>query len=189
MKNLIYVLIAMFSSHSYGTTLGVTGSSEFVAVGKPSALKIHGQSKDGLSGNLSLDNNTIAGTILFSVEKLDTGVELRDHHMKEKYLETKTFPDAKLVIDKLKLDSNPLSPGFKSSDLPFAGQLTLHGVTHSISGTIDLNTSSGITKGEGKFDLKLSDYKIDVPSYLGITVADTVSVKVHLESKKATGSN
>jgi polyisoprenoid-binding protein YceI len=183
-RHLICILMAMLSSTSFGATLAVTGSSEFVAVGKPSALKIHGQSKDGLSGSLSLDGTSVAGTIIFAVEKLDTGVELRDHHMKEKYLETKTFPDAKLEIDKLKLAANPQTDGFKSADLPFAGQLTLHGVTHPITGTIDLNTSSGITKGEGKFEVKLSDYKIDVPSYLGITVADTVSVKVHLEAKK-----
>jgi len=184
MKGALLFCIFVGASSVFAGSLSISGSSEFVAVGKPSALKIHGQSADGLSGILTLNNNIIQGELEFSVDSLVTGVELRDHHMKEKYLETKTFPKAKLSIDKLQLASDPQVDGFKTNGLSFTGQLTLHGITRPVTGTIDLNTSSGVTKGEGKFDLKLSDYKIDVPSYLGITVADTVSVKVHLEAKK-----
>jgi polyisoprenoid-binding protein YceI len=185
---LIGLLIATGSSVTFGGTLSISGDSEFIAVGKPSALKIHGQSNGGLSGILNLNNNTVEGHVKFKIDSLVTGVELRDRHMKEKYLEIKTFPDAQLTIEKVKLPSNPETDGFKSTDLPFIGQLTLHGVTHSITGSIDLSTSLGVTKGDGKFDLKLSDFKIDVPSYLGITVADTVTVKVHLKAKRVSGS-
>lgn len=184
---LIYILTTALTYAAFGATLGVSGSSEFIAVGKPSALKIHGQSDGGLTGTLTLVNNTVDGNIKFKVDNLVTGVEQRDRHMKEKYLETKTFPEAKVTVDKLQLASNPIVDGFKIDGVAFAGQLTLHGISHPITGTIDLNTSSGITKGEGQFEIKLSDYKIDVPSYLGITVADTVTVKIHLEAKKAGG--
>jgi hypothetical protein len=185
---LIYLFVAIGSSLSLGATFSISGNSEFVAVGNPSSLKIHGQGENGLTGNLKEVNDTIEGDIKFNMDSLTTGVELRDHHMKEKYLETKTFPNASLVINKLKLPPNLQIDGFKSQNQSFVGQLTLHGITHPITGIIDLSTSSGITKGDGEFELKLSDYKIDVPSYLGITVADRVSVKVHLQAKKASGS-
>jgi polyisoprenoid-binding protein YceI len=193
MKNkffLSFVLIILGSQTSSASTLSVSGDSEFVAVGRPSAMKIHGQGA-GLSGTLTVDDNSASGNVKFALDQFSTGVELRDHHMKEKYLEIQKYPTASLALDKIKLASNLESGALKEGKidkLAFTGHLNLHGITHPVTGTIDLNTSAGVTKGDGQFEIKISDYNINVPTYLGITVADTVEIRVHLEAKKANGS-
>ena len=62
----------------------------------------------------------------------------------------------------------------------FRGKLSLHGKEKEVAGTY--TAEGGLVKA--KFPLTLSDYAIDVPRYLGITVADTVDVNVELPLKK-----
>ena len=46
--------------------------------------------------------NEISGMAKVDLNKLDSGIELRDEHLKEKYLHTKKFPDAMILINKQK---------------------------------------------------------------------------------------
>lgn len=186
MKFILSTLFILGTAHlALATTLSATGSSEFVAVGKPSALKIKGQGA-GLAGDLKLEGKSVSGTFTFDMDKFVTGIDLRDHHMKEKYLEVPKYPKATFSLETLALPSNPGTDGFKKDGVPFTGKLTLHGVTLPVSGTIDIATASGVTQGDGQFEIKISDFKIDVPKYLGITVADSVQVKVHIVAKEKT---
>ena len=76
---------------------------EFLAVGKPSALKINGTGGK-LAGTIEVDGTEIKGRILVKINDFSTGISLRDQHMKEKYLETEKFSDAWLEIKKIELD-------------------------------------------------------------------------------------
>jgi polyisoprenoid-binding protein YceI len=173
-------------SAARAATMTVTGKSEFLAIGKPSAIKIHGEG-DGLSGNLDVKGTQVSGTVKFPLNQFGTGVALRDEHMKEKYLETQKFPSAQLTIDKVQVAQDPSKEGFNQKEVPFTGTLTLHGVTKPVSGKIDIATSGQTTTGEAQFEMKTSDFNIAVPKYLGITVTDTVQVSVHLQATKSNG--
>jgi polyisoprenoid-binding protein YceI len=156
------------------------GSVGFLATGQPSALKIHGTSTGAPTASLKLEGSQLKGDISFDLEKLDTGIELRTHHMKEKYLNVKDFPQAKLSL----IDA-PVDTGFAGSlsnggEKAFKGKLSLHGKEHEVNGTY--TAAAGVIKA--KFPLTLADYGIDVPKYLGITVANTVDVNVDLPVKK-----
>lgn len=63
-------------------------------------------------------------------------------------------------------------------DANFTGQLTLHGVTKPVTGKVNMSDEKEIEAG---FKIKLSEYKIDIPKYLGITVADEVEVTVKID--------
>ena len=141
---------------------------EFLAVGYPSALKIRGKAKDGATGEAKLEGKQLAVTAKVKLDSLDTGIELRNRHMKEKYLETAKHPDATLVVP-----PTTLQPG----EQPFKGTLTLHGVTKPVTGTLKYEPP----QVQLAFPLTLSDFSIAIPSYLGIKVAEKVDVTAELK--------
>jgi polyisoprenoid-binding protein YceI len=161
-----------------------TGKVDFLATGHPSALKIRGVGQ-GLEGSLILKSTNVTGDVTFALSSLDTGVELRNHHMKEKYLQVSQFPQAKLTLTKLTLSQSPLTAGFHELNVPFDGTLELHGVTKPVQGTAEIVNNNGEIACDAQFSVKISDFAVAVPKYLGITVADDVNVNTHLETQVA----
>jgi polyisoprenoid-binding protein YceI len=147
------------------------GESEisFEAIGQPSFLKVHGKGH-GLRGNLEQKGNVIAGTGLFSVDSFETGIGLRDQHMK-KSLEVTKFPVAKLVLD-------PLPAGALEKATPFRGMLELHGEKKNVTGSVKLSAADSNLQASFQFTVKLSDFQIEAPSFAKITIRDEIKVSV-----------
>lgn len=80
--------------------VSVKGMSVFDSVGKPSMLKIHGDGAE-TSGLLKIDHTLITGEFTAHLTSLKTGIDRRDEHMKNKYLEISRFPDAVFKLDSL----------------------------------------------------------------------------------------
>jgi len=157
---------------SFKETDGAVG---FHAVGKPAMIKIDGEGT-GPYGDLTLADGKLSGSLSIDMKKLTTKIELRDDHMKNKYLEVDKFP-ASIIIFKdysLNLDS--------SSDQPFSAELQLHGITKPVSGTIKLSKQGTALTGQATFKIKVTDYMDTLPSYAGIKIADEVQVKVDLKT-------
>jgi hypothetical protein len=152
----------------------------FLAVGKPSMLKIHGTASSGPAADLKLEGNQLKGAAEFEMEKLDTGINLRNQHMKEKYLHVKEHPKSKLTLVDAAVDGDFASTLSNGGEKPFKGTLLLHGKEKEVSGTYTAKNG----QVQAKFPIKLSEFAIDIPSYLGVTVADTVDVNVDLSLKK-----
>ncbi len=158
------------------------GKVTFLATGHPSALKIHGEGT-GPEGNLRISANAIFGILKFPVTSLSTGIDMRDHHMKEKYLETAKFPTAELRIENLQLPPGSIN---ELKNVSFTGKLNLKGVEKSVTGNFSTSGTSSEPKFEADFHATLSDFEIQIPSYMGITVAEDVSVHVSgLAQKRA----
>lgn len=154
-----------------------SGGVEFRATGHPSALKIVGKGS-APKGEFSLNGTQVRGTALFDLTSLDTGIGVRTRHMKEKYLETEKYHDAKLTITQMELPKS-VTPGQVSAEqVPFTGTLALHGVEKPVSGTATLKQNGDKLSVDAQFGLKLSDYQINIPVFAGITVADEVQVSV-----------
>jgi polyisoprenoid-binding protein YceI len=152
------------------------GKVVFEAVGKPSFLKIKGE---GIApeGEVSIKDK-VTGKFTFKMSSLDTGIGLRNEHMKDKYLEVGKFPTAELKIeDVTKFDPEKS----EQKALPFEGTLTIHGVTKPIQGTVDVQKKGKGYSISAGFEAKITDYAIAIPSYAGITVADSVKVSVSSE--------
>ncbi len=155
-----------------------TGQVKFLAIGKPSALKVHGTAT-GPEGDLRLEGTQLKGKVSFQLEKLDTGIALRNEHMKEKYLQVKEHPQAKLTLLDAPVEAD-FANSLSTSEKKFRGTLSLHGREKEVNGTFE--AKDGVVKA--KFPITLSDFAIDVPKYLGITIADTVDLDVELPLKK-----
>lgn len=139
----------------------VEAQATFHAVGKPGFLQIDGQGIP-VTGSVAIDAGKVHGRLTAKLAGLRTGIDLRDEHATKKYLEVGKYPDATLVFDA------PVGGG------GWTGQLTLHGVTKPVTGTVK-------TVGQtftAEFTVLLSDFGVDIPTYMGVTVASDVTVKV-----------
>lgn len=165
-------------------------SVEFFAVGRPSAIKIHGTAKETngekpVRGTLKLDSLSVSGTAKIKLDAFDTGMDMRNRHMKEKYLQTQKYPEAEISIAKLSLPEGFRSPKASAEELPFEGTLTLHGTKRPISGTAKVKKEGTALTLDFSFKVPMTDYGIEPPSFMGITVKDDVAVTVHVEGPLA----
>lgn len=184
----LIILTTMLIDNSAGAKplqlLPESTKTEFVGIGKPALLKVKGFTKE-MSAVLDLTDGTASGEFKVPLKNLDSGIELRDDHMKNKYLAIGQFPDATLKIDALKIDT--LKTGSQGEKLrntiPFSGAFTLHGVTKQINGDAEIENRSAHYTVTAKLNIKLSDYGIEIPRYSGITFADNVDIKVQFEAE------
>lgn len=149
--------------------LTVSGGAKasFVAVG-PAGMKIEGTTADVTTQD---DGSTVK--VVVDLRKLDTGMSLRDKHMREKYLEVGTYPTAVLAVPRASLQF-PADGAASSGDVP--AKLTLHGTTKDVKFHYTAKNGSGIYGVTGNFAVNMNDYGIEVPSYLGVTVKPDVNV-------------
>lgn len=150
--------------------------AEFLATGKPGFLKIHGEGAK-VSGSGVIDGNKLTGSFKLALDGFKTGIDLRDTHMKEKYLEVGKFPEAILTLDPM-----DIAWPAETSSKAFTGKLTIKGVEKAVQGTLSLKKDGEKAVGNAEFTVKLADYPIGVPSHLGITVAEVVNVTVKISA-------
>ncbi len=121
----------------------------------------------------------------------DTGLALRDRHMKENHLETDLFPLATFAGGALiQPHADKLMEGRKHS-FEVEGEFTLHGVTRPVVLPVEVTLSRAdgrsILHITGRFELKLSDYGIARPKFLIMKLNDTQIIEVHLVALSETG--
>ena len=117
------------------------------------------------------------GSLAVDLRTLDTGIGLRNDHLREKYLEVdKGAGYDKAVLSDIDLKGlNPDAPEGKGS---FTGSLTLHGVTKTVTGPVEIKKTGSGLRVKASFPVNLSDYNIPEPRYLGVGVKNTVQVEV-----------
>ena len=152
------------------------GSVEFVATGWPSALKIHGKGT-GPAGTLTVTDHDVTGSVAVDLASLQTGISLRDRHLKEEYLQVDRYPQARLTLSHLDVSRLPEGATFGAMAIPFEGMLLLHGVEKPVSGQAKVSRHEDRISVNAQFSIKLGDFGVDVPKYMGITVAEKVDVK------------
>jgi polyisoprenoid-binding protein YceI len=155
-----------------------TGGTAFHAVGRPSAIKINGTGASPKGSVVWTSDGKVNGTLLLDLESLDTGISMRTHHMKEKYLEVGKYPQAKLMISEVSIPAKDFGTDFKEPDATFKGSLLLHGITQPVSGKFSFEQHGPSAVIHAEFNVKITDYQIPVPVFAGITVADDVSLVI-----------
>ncbi|MGK5084153.1 YceI family protein [Bdellovibrionota bacterium FG-1] len=156
---------------------GEGGKVGFKAIGKPSAIKIVGIGGTP-QGDLLWSAAGWSGLISFKLETLDSGIGMRDRHMKERYLEIAKFPEAVLAIQKLDVTYEALRAKRNIEALPFQGSLKFHGVDHPVQGKLTISMNEAQPQVHADFTLLVTDYQINLPTFAGITMANEVEVSV-----------
>jgi polyisoprenoid-binding protein YceI len=152
------------------------GSVEFLATGWPSALKIHGKGT-GPGGTLTVTDHSVSGSLAVDLASLETGISLRDRHLKEEYLQVDRYPQARLTLSRLDVALVPDGATFGGVAVPFEGKLLLHGVEKPVSGQAKVSRHDSRLTVSAQFSINLGDFGVAVPKYMGITVAEKVDVK------------
>ena len=120
-----------------------------------------------------------------SLDSLDTGISLRNTHLRETYLEVgrgEEFREAVLTAVEL---AEPFPPGARDHETGFAGLLSLHGTQRRVEGEARLARRDGRVRVEAEFPLSLAEFAIPPPRYLGVGVRDEIRITVTFDAAVA----
>jgi polyisoprenoid-binding protein YceI len=182
---------------SFGLTLvlaGAAGAAEFVVrpgddtqvvfVSRASIESFEGKT-NRLEGWLQVEPTAVGDSITahFEVDlaSLDTGIKMRNQHMRRNHLETDRYPKATLDgVAVLSPAGARLEPG---TPLRFEveGTFSLHGVSRRIRLAVDVAYSTadgGRITFRTSFPVALPDYGISRPQFLFLKLAETQEVRV-----------
>ena len=112
---------------------------------------------------------------------LDTGIGLRDDHMRERHLETDEFPHAVLAGGDVIAASAPALAVGEPIAVTVRGSFDLHGVARDreIAGTATLQPDGSLLV-QAEFTVSLAAHGIDRPGFLVMKLADEQQVRVTL---------
>lgn len=150
-------------------------SASFSGTG-PMGFKIDGKTK---AVDVKDDGKTLS--VIVNLKDLDTGITLRDKHMRDKYIEVEKFPEAKLDVP---LDALKVPEDGKALDGEGKGTFSVHGQSKEIAFKYKATCKAGVCDVEGTADINYKDYGINVPSYMGITVKPELVVRTTFQLKK-----
>jgi len=166
----------VFAAPSASTSLQAKASGGTVIFnGVAVGMKLQGKG-EGPEGTIEVGKN-IQGVLKFKMETLDTGIGLRNQHMKEKYLEVAKHPYSELKVEEVQ-GFDLAKPDGK---YPFKGQITVHSVAKPVMGNVEVKKDGNIYKVKATFDTKISYFNMPIPAYAGVTVKDDVSVVVETQ--------
>lgn len=133
-----------------------------------------------VSGELSADPaqpGRLEGTITVDLKTLETGIGLRNQHLRENYLEVdKGSGFDKATLSEIHVDVP--DPAAHQGKAPFTGQFELHGQKKELKGEALVKRQGDTALVEATFPLSISDYQIKKPTYLGVGVKNDIRVKV-----------
>lgn len=136
-----------------------------------------------LSGSVTIsaaNPQAFEGMLAVNLRTLDTGIGLRNEHLRKNYLEVDNGPAFEVAtLSGIALQGvNPDATGGKGS---FTGSLTLHGLTKAVTGSVEIRQVSARLRVKATFPVRLPDFNIPKPRHLGIGVEDTVRVEVDFD--------
>jgi polyisoprenoid-binding protein YceI len=143
-----------------------------------------------LSGTLTLGASKpapLSGELTVDLTTLDTGISLRNQHLRENYLEVqKGRGFDRAVLSGMRLtDAEGESFQGKTG---FTGTLLIHGVSKPVTGTAEIRRVGSAVHVQAKCPLDLNDFAITPPEYMGVGVANKVMLKVELTASPGTGA-
>jgi polyisoprenoid-binding protein YceI len=116
----------------------------------------------------------IIGAIQVNLATLNTGIGLRDRHMRENYLEVQKGPEyATATLENIRLEKLDGKTVMKA-------MLRLHGQRREVTGTAEIRHENGRARVVAHFPVKVTDFQIAKPSYLGVGVREEIQVKVSM---------
>ena len=143
-----------------GTWAGYRVDEELEGIGATTAV---GRTPD-VSGTMTIAGDEVTAIdVEVDLTTLDSDSDLRDGQLGGRGLETDTFPTATFTL------TSPvaLPTGVDSGEQAAAevtGDLTIHGVTHEVTVTLDARLRDGAAVVVGQAPVKLTDFGIEPPT-------------------------
>jgi len=117
-----------------------------------------------------------AGDLKVDLRTLDTGIDLRNQHMRENYLEVgKGEGYEAAVLSDIRLGD--VDATTFQGRTPFTGTLLLHAARKAVTGEAEIRRDGSDVRVAANFPVRLDDFGIPPPRYLGVGVKNEVQVK------------
>ena len=137
-------------------------------------------------GELEFDPADLPDSAVVRIEvdlaDLDTGIGIRNRHMRKNHLETDEYPKAVFRGGRI-LDPSATALGPEPVTLKLAGTFELHGITR------DITVDAEITRNEdgsihvvSRFEVKLSDYEISRPKFLMLKLDEVQKITIDVKA-------
>ena len=166
-----FLATALLTQGAMALSCPATSGSVTVLARGPAGVRIEGRGCE-----LTVEDGASALTFRVALAPLETGIGLRDRHMRE-LLETDRYPAASLRVAR----SGLTFPANGPVEGTIEGELTLHGQSRPVTVRYRAVPGEGrVANVLGSFRIDLRDFDIQPPSYLGISVAPTVEVTAQL---------
>lgn len=153
-----------------------------------------------ITGKINIDDSLdlakpFAATFDVDLASIDTGIELRNEHMRDNFLETKKFPKATFTVKNQAGVAGVLKDGQKMT-IKANGDFSLHGVTVKKNVPVDLTFYKKCKSTEGKFEncdliqikstfnVPFKDHQIKRPEVVFQKLADTVIVTIAATARR-----
>ena len=130
-----------------------------------------------VGGSFEAKTTALAGRLSVELKTLDTGISLRNQHMLDNYLEVQKGEDFETAVLS-NIDVGPLTTGVTDGHSRFTARLRLHGTLQAVAGQATMSERGSAVRVEASFPIRISDYGIRDPRYLGVGVKNEVVVRV-----------
>ena len=137
------------------------------------AVGAGGLSFQGKTAEVSAKTEGANVVVTVVLKQLETGISLRDKHMKEKYLQVDKFPVALLTVTRSTLKE----PSAADTQGEGSGTFTLHGVSKVLPFKYTASKGKDGISVSGTLRLNMNEFGVEVPSYLGVTVKPDIDVE------------
>jgi polyisoprenoid-binding protein YceI len=126
----------------------------------------------------------LGGDLSVDVATLDTGIDLRNEHLRSNYLEVGRGPGFdRAVLSEIRLGA--ADPRGFEGKTTFTGTFLLHGATNPIAGQATIRREGRAVRVEASFSVMVTAFGIEKPRYLGVGVTDQLTVTVSLLAEPA----
>lgn len=126
-------------------------------------------------GLINVENNKVAFVV--PIKGFDFEKDLMEEHFNENYMESEKFPKGSFK-GAINEDINWKNDG--TYDVTVTGVLNIHGVeqTRTIPGKLTLKKNQIVV--DSKFQIKLEDHNIEIPTVVFQNIAEEIDVTVNL---------
>lgn len=153
-----------------------------------------------ITGKINIDESLdlskpFAATFDVDLASIDTGIALRNEHMRDNFLETKKFPKATFTVKNQSGVAGVLKDKQKVT-IKANGDFSLHGVTVKKNVAVDLTFYKNCPSTQGKFEqcdliqikstfnVPFNDHQIKRPEVVFQKLADTVIVTIAATARR-----
>jgi len=185
----LYALILVATSTAIADVFEITpgDGNEIVFESKAPMESFEGRSNH-VSGRVTVDLANLLGPVEVEVTmdlaSLDTGMGLRNRHMRENHLETSIYPTATFRADTVLAAQPAVLITNSRARITLSGELDLHGVAKPLVCDVDLElTGNGALHIRAIFPVSLADHEIKRPKFLLLKLADTQQVEIDLTAQ------
>ena len=128
-----------------------------------------------------IDEATNGVAVKITVTDFSFPNKLMQEHFNENYMESEKYPTA-TFSGKINETIDYSRAG--SYNVSATGTMNMHGVKKpmTLKGVLKITDSGALL--DTNFDIKLADFKIDIPTIVIAKIAEVISVKAHLEFTK-----